>query len=259
MHNKFIIFDNKTVFTGSMNISPTGLSDYDVNSIAIIKSEQIANIYKNEFEQMLNGRFHKLKQCSKMPNKFTLNNSKVEVYFSPQDKPSIRIIQLIQNAQKYIYIPTFLITHKNITEELINAKLRGVDVRVIIDANSTSTKNTKHAILRENKILLKTENYAGKVHSKTMIIDDEILVLGSMNFSNSGDNKNDENVLIIKNPKLAKAHKDFFLYLWTLIPNKYLKTNPKAESYESIGACSDGVDNNFNGEIDNQDAYCKRH
>lgn len=257
MHNKFIIVDNKTVFTGSMNISQTGLSGYDVNSIVIIHSKDVANLYTKEFEQMLNGKFHKQKEKLNLPNKFILGSSEIEVYFSPKDKAATRINQLIANAKNYIYIPAFLITHNEISNELIKAKQRGIDVRVIIDANSINTRNTKHTLLRQNGILLKTENYAGKLHAKTMIIDDEYLIIGSMNFSNSGENKNDENTVIIKNSKLTKAHKDFFLYLWTMIPNKYLKQNARAEGSESIGSCSDGIDNNFNGRIDNGEVSCR--
>ena len=257
MHNKFAIFDNSIVYTGSMNFSRPGISANDVNDVVIINSKDVAILYLAEFEQMLKGKFHTSKNKLNLNNKFVIGNSELEVYFSPKDKPSKRIIELINNAKSYIYMPTFLITHEEISKALINAQKRGIDVRVIIDANSTSTRNTKHKILRRNGILLKTENYAGKLHEKTIIIDDLYLITGSMNFSNSGENKNDENLLIIKNTNIAKAHKNFFLYLWTMIPNKYLKQNAKPESKDSIGSCSDGIDNNFNGLIDRADEFCK--
>lgn len=257
MHNKFVIFDRSIVWTGSMNLSRTGTSGYDVNDIVIVKSKEVANLYTHEFEQMLGGKFHTKKEKLNLNNKFMIGDSLVEVYFSPKYHTSTRIIELIKSAKKYIYIPAFLITHTEISNELVAAKNRGVDVRIIIDANSTGTRNSKHALLRKSGILLKTENYAGKLHSKTIIIDDEYLITGSMNFSNSGENKNDENLLVIKNSKIAKAHKAFFLYLWTMIPNKYLKYNAKPESTESIGSCTDGVDNNFNGKIDSQEELCR--
>lgn len=257
MHNKFIIFDNEIVYTGSMNFSLNGLSDYDANNIIIIKSKEIAQLYTKEFEQMINGKFHTNKIKLQEPNNFKLGQNTIEVYFSPQDKSSNRIIQLITNSKHYIYIPTFLITHTKITNALIDAHNRGIDVKVIMDANSVHTRNTKHHILRSNGIPVKIENYAGKMHSKTMIIDDEYLILGSMNFSNSGENKNDENLLIIKDKLLATHYKTFFNYLWSIIPNRYLKYNPKAESKDSIGSCSDGVDNNFNGKIDKEEEFCK--
>ena len=257
MHNKFVIFDKKSVFTGSMNFAKTGFSGFDGNDVAVINSTDIAKLYTEEFEQMLNGNFHNKKFKHKSANIFQIGDSIIEVYFSPQDKSSYRIIQLIKNAKKSIYIPTFLITHTEISNELIKAHNRGIDIKIIMDANNVYTRNTKHALLRQNKIPLKVENYAGKLHSKTMIIDDEYIVMGSMNFSNSGENKNDENTLIIHNSKLAKEYKNFFLYLWAMIPDKYLRYNPKPESLESIGSCSDGIDNNFNGKIDKEEEFCR--
>ena len=257
MHNKFFIFDNKKVITGSMNYSKSGLSGYDVNDVIVINSVKIAELYKAEFDQMLSGKFHTLKSKHNFQNKFIIDNSELEIYFSPQYKSSYRIIQLINGAKYYIYIPTFLITHKALTEALINAKKRNVEVKIIIDANSVNTRNTKHQYLRDSGVALKAENYAGKLHSKTMIIDDEYIIMGSMNFSNSGENKNDENMLVIKNPLLAKNYKEFFMYLWNIIPDKYLKYSPRAESFDSIGSCIDGVDNNFDGKIDSDDDGCK--
>ena len=112
-------------------------------------------------------------------------------------------------------------------------------------------------ILRENKIPLKTENYAGKLHSKSMIIDDEYIILGSMNFSNSGENKNDENTVVISNAELSKHYKEFFMYLWNKIPDTYLTQNARPESKDSVGSCSDGIDNDFDGLIDSADTSCK--
>ena len=257
MHNKFAIFDNQKVYTGSMNFSNTGLSSYDQNDILIINSKEIANYYEKEFEQMINGKFHHDKIHNEGNNIFKLGSTTVEIYFSPKDKSAARIVQLIQNAKKYIYIPAFLITHTQMSEELINAHKRGVDVKIIIDANSVYTRNTKHSRLRSAGISVKAENYAGKLHSKSVIIDDEYVVSGSMNFSNSGENKNDENTVIIKNGKIAANYKNHFLYLWKMIPDKYLKYNPKPESKDSIGSCSDGIDNNFNGKIDFDEETCR--
>ena len=154
-------------------------------------------------------------------------------------------------------MPAFLITHNELSKALVKAKQRKVDVKIIIDANSVTTRNTKHQVLRQNNIPLKTENYAGKLHSKSIIIDDEYIITGSMNFSNSGENKNDENLLIIKNTKLAKKYKAYFLYLWSKIPDIYLTRNARAESKDSIGSCEDGIDNDFDGLIDAKDTGCR--
>ena len=48
MHNKFYIFDEKIVITGSANLSHTDLSGYNSNSILVIDSKEAAKIYQNE-------------------------------------------------------------------------------------------------------------------------------------------------------------------------------------------------------------------
>lgn len=258
MHNKFFIFDDENLITGSANLSNTDMSGFNSNAIIFIKSKEIANIYKEEFEQMYSAKFHNSK--SKIENKenIPVGNSIISVYFSPTDSTiNEMIIPMIDNAKHYVYMPIFIITHEKLVQALIAAKKRGVDVRLIIDATNTSRKDSLHNIMRKNKILVKSENYAGKLHSKSIIIDDKYVILGSMNFSKSGENKNDENVLLIENEEIAKYYKDFFLYLWQRIPNKWLFQNARAESHDSIGSCNDGIDNDFDGKIDSLDEGCR--
>lgn len=257
MHNKFYIFDEKIVITGSANLSHTDLSGYNSNSILVIDSKEAAKIYQNEFEQMYSGKFHNDK--SPIPQ---INPPKnMEIYFSPQDRIYEKaLIPIIKNARSYIYIPIFVLSEKQIVQELINAKKRGVDVRIIIDALNAAAKYSKVKELRDGNILVKTENFAGKMHLKTMIVDDKYLIIGSMNFSNSGANKNDENIVILQNSQAAVFYKKYFLYQWSKIPNRWLNSNPSAEGIYSLGSCSDGIDNDYDGKIDLDDDACKaRH
>lgn len=256
MHNKFFIFDNKKVWTGSANISHTDLSGFNANSAILINSPAAAEVYRQEFEQMYEGKFHQMKTSSAR-NKLTIGASRISVHFSPQDKVITKqIIPLINNSTKYIYIPVFVITHKDFNTALVDARQRGVDVKIIVDATSAGSKYSSVKYLRDNNIKIKTENRAGKMHMKSIIIDDKFCVICSMNFTKSGENYNDENVLIIENPSLAKAFKEKFLYFWSHIPEKWLYKNPQAESINSVNSCFDGIDNDFDGKIDMNDDSC---
>src|SRR5574344_1781157 len=252
MHNKFMIIDGKTVITGSANLTPSDLSGFNSNNLLIIHSDEIAKIYETEFEQMFLKKFHNQKNKNEISQ-----NSEIQIYFSPQDKIiTNKIIPLIKKSQKYIYIPSFLITHKAFADSLIEAKNRGVVVKIMLDAVNANSKSTQLSYLRKNGIEVKVENFAGKLHQKTIVIDDLYTISGSMNFSKSGENINDENVVIIRNNGIALFYKDFFQYLWVKIPDKWLKRIPRAESFDSIGSCYDGVDNNFDGKIDKFDSGC---
>lgn len=114
-----------------------------------------------------------------------------------------------------------------------------------------------HTLLRKNNIAVKTENFAGKMHMKSILIDDKIAFLGSMNLTKSGNIYNDENCIKIENPLIVKDLKTNFLIIWNKIPNIYLTKDPHAESFESIGSCFDGIDNDFDGLIDEQDPGCQ--
>ena len=258
MHNKFIISDKKRLMTGSMNFSRTGFSGFNANNVVIIDSPALSEYYTKEFEQMFSGKFHTFKTLLDGENTFTVGTTKINAYFSPQDKTVEKaLVPLVEKAKSYVYLPVFVITHKKLTQALIDAKNRGVDVKIILDATSVRSNHTTHEILREAGIPLKTENFAGKVHNKSMIIDDKYVITGSMNFSNSGENRNDENCLVIENSELAKFYKGWFEFIWKKIPDIYLKHSVRPESKYSIGSCYDGVDNDFDGKVDFNDDGCK--
>ena len=257
MHNKFFIFDNKKVWTGSANITSTDLSEYNSNYAVLIDNSEVAKIYTKEFEQMFNGNFHKYKNRVQKTKIMHSKDTNLEVLFSPKDNIiENKIIPLINDAKEYIYIPMFFITHKGIQEALINAHYKGVEIKLVGDATNARTKHTIHRELRKVGIKAKTENQAGKMHAKTLIIDDKISVIGSLNYTKSGNLKNDENIVVIYNKEIAKYLKSTFLYTWNKIPKKYLNYDPMAESLESIGSCFDNIDNDFDDKIDMKDSGC---
>lgn len=256
MHNKFFIFDSQKVFTGSANISTTDMSGFNANASILVNSPAMAELYEQEFNQMFLGKFH-LQKGMLTKQDIILKNGIISCYFSPRDKAIKRnIIPLIDEAQRYIYVPAFILTHYDLSKALIKAKKRGVDVKIILDA--TNTVNSRIKELREANIPVKTEIFAGKMHSKSILIDDRYTIIGSMNFSKSGESANDENVVIIQNSAITKFYKNYFLYLWHKIPNKWLTFTARAESIDSIGSCHDGIDNDFDGKIDSLDEGCQK-
>ena len=258
MHNKFYIFDNTIVMTGSANLSYTDMSDYNANCVILFNSKKVADVYTREFEQMYNSRFHELKSKINEKENINIGNSTVSIYFSPKDEGIKNVlVPLIDSANKYIYMPVFLITDKRLAQALINAKSRGVDIKIIVDATNAKSTYSKHRLLRQHGIHVKTENFAGKLHSKSIIIDDKYAVIGSMNFSKSGEMKNDENMVVIKNQQITLFYKKYFMYLWGRIKDYWLYHDVSAESVYSYGSCSDGIDNDYDGKTDMEDEGCK--
>ena len=256
MHNKFFIFDDKKVLTGSMNISSTGSGGYNANIMALINSPELAKTFKSEFNEMHSGKFQqKKKKINSIPIK--LANSTVTAYFSPKsDVYKNAILPMIENARKEIFVSIFYLTDKRLVDELIKARKRGVNVVILWDALGAGNFKNLFNDLRKEKVTVKAENWGGKNHEKTILADDKLLI-GSSNFSLSGFNKNDENVIVIENKEIAELWGDYFKYLFNSVDNKYLNYIPRAESFESKNSCTDGIDNNFDGFTDKEDEGCK--
>ncbi len=257
MHNKFFIFDDKKVLTGSANISSTDSGGYSANIMALVESSELAKIYKEEFSQMFKGKYSKSKHQIKK-EKINLKNSTIEAYFTPKDDIlNEKLLPMIKNSKKEILVSIFYLTNKHLIEELIKAKQRGIRVVVLIDALGAYNFKERIDLLRKAEIPVKVENWGGKNHEKTMLIDNEYLIIGSSNFSKNAFSKNDENVLIIENKEIANYYRDYFIYLFNSIDSKFLKLYPKAEGLDSKNSCHDGIDNDFDGKVDNQDSGCQ--
>lgn len=56
----------------------------------------------------------------------------------------------------------------------------------------------------------------GQMHHKVFIIDEKIIVLGSYNFSQSAEVRNDENILVIYNAAIAQEFIKEFQRIWNL-------------------------------------------
>ena len=258
MHNKFFVVDRRWVWTGSCNLSDSGTGGYNANIAAVIDSTRLADVYAEEFEQMWAGHYHQLKTSNGV-ERLELSDTRVEVWFSPQDKAMRKGVQpLIAAAQHRIDVAMFWLTNKYVVSELIAAHKRGVDVRVIIDATSAQSKYSKHMLLREAGVPVKVENWGGKMHMKAAVIDGHALVVGSMNWTVAGTKYNDENTLILRSLELAAEFESFFDRLWDSIPQKWSEptARPYPESVDSSTACTDGIDNDFDRLIDAKDPGC---
>ena len=71
----------------------------------------------------------------------------------------------------------------------------------------TSVRDSQYEKLKE---IAQWDNGKGKMHHKVFIIDEKVVITGSMNPSKSGNENNDENVIIIEDEKIAKKYVDEF-------------------------------------------------
>lgn len=151
-----------------------------------------------------------------------------EVLFSPVDKPTKRLLELINASRHRIHAAVYMITDKIIAEALIEAKVkRGVDVQIITDKITYESIFGKGKLLREKGISLFIYN-GDKVpatrifgngpimHHKFALFDDTKLWTGSFNWTASANRCNQENVVITDERAVCTKFKNCFDQLKTL-------------------------------------------
>jgi len=257
MHHKFFVVDGRYLWTGSTNVSDSGTGGYNANLVVVLDSPTVAGWYTREFETMWADGKHHQHKLKNGELRTTVGDAEVRLLFSPQDKAVAEGVRpLLKKARQRIDIAVFFLTHKAITKDLIDAHRRGVEIRVILDATAATNGYTKHELLRAVGIPVKVEAWGGKMHMKSAAIDGEWVIAGSMNWTSAGEYDNDENTLIIRSPELAGQYHEFFDRLWTAIPERWASANPDPESRDSGTACTDGVDNDYDGLADAEDPGC---
>lgn len=206
MHNKFCVVDGKKVSTGSMN--PTDNDAHkNNNNLLIIESTLIAQSYEEEFQEMWNGIF---KKGSKVKNSaIMLNDNRIETYFCPEDNCANQVKEELQKAGKSIYFMTFSFTHEGIANVLLLKNMDGLEVKGVMEVRQIS-EHSQFDRLLQNKIDVRKDGNKNNLHHKVFIIDEKIVVTGSFNPTANGDQRNDENVVIIEDEEIAKQFVEEF-------------------------------------------------
>ena len=225
-HNKFAVIDysggtpdSVWVWTGSWNPTNPGTNDDRQNSIEI-QDVALAGAYTAEFNEMWGSststpnqsltRFGARKRDN-TPHHFNIKGVAVESYFSPSDHTTSRIASTLKKAQHSASEAILSFTRKDLADTLIARKNAGKKVRVLVD-NNTDTGN-QFAYMQSNGIDIHLKGGgAGLLHHKYATIDGDQVngpqytVTGSHNWSNSAENSNDENTIIIENNSIANQY-----------------------------------------------------
>jgi phosphatidylserine/phosphatidylglycerophosphate/cardiolipin synthase-like enzyme len=220
MHNKFAIIDRNEVWSGSMNFTVSAAYRSD-NNMVRIQSKQLAENYLVEFEEMfLDHQFGAGSPANTPLPILEIEGNQVEVYFSPDDDTMERVLELVKDAGESVNFMAYSFTDDDLAEAMIAAHKSGLEVAGVMDkAQALSNTGGEYQNLLENGIDVRLDGNPKSMHHKVIIIDGEIVVTGSYNFSKSAKTKNDENTLILHSPEIAELYIEEFERVWGLTGN----------------------------------------
>ena len=141
----------------------------------------------------------------------------VEAYFvSPRIDHVIKrvLLELIRGAKESIEIAIYSFTDDDLGEAVVEAYRRGVRVRVIMDTSQPKARGGEYRRLIEAGIPVLVERLSGLMHHKFMVVDREVVVTGSYNWSAAADDRNFENAIVVRDPEVAGEFLREFERLW---------------------------------------------
>ena len=217
MHNKFIVIDEQIVWTGSMNFTTNGVFCNN-NNLVRLELPALAGNYTTEMDEMYNERAFGPTSPENTPQEILdVNGIKVENYFAPEKELAPTIARIVARANQEILFMAFSFTDDDIGEAMIGRAEGGVEIRGVFEqvgSNSSYSYYPLFTSLDMENIQVAIDGNPRIMHHKVIIIDREIVLFGSFNFSEGANRSNDENIVIVHDPEFTSYFVEEFELVW---------------------------------------------
>ena len=195
-HTKYYIFDDEVMYTGSINIEDRHRGYFDY----MIRIEGKGAIERLRQRQSLSVPYD-----PRLSVDFVLNviEGKKHTFEIKEE-----YLQLIEKARKSIVIEMAYIGDPDISDKLVEACKRGVEVSMLFSRAANIGNDINYKAMHQLCTRAPIQAYLTPkmIHSKFMLVDDEIVMMGSANFSIFSMQKAEElNVVIRNHPELVDS------------------------------------------------------
>jgi phosphatidylserine/phosphatidylglycerophosphate/cardiolipin synthase-like enzyme len=136
------------------------------------------------------------------------------LYFTPPADVAAAVVDVINQSRSEVLVQAYGFTHNGIAQSLVKAQARGVRIRVLLDQKSEFTNRYVVDLFKINAIQMRFDGNHAIAHNKVMIVDDNIVITGSFNFTNSAQTRNAENLLVLRSADLAHNYKTNWQEHW---------------------------------------------
>jgi len=170
-----------------------------------IHSTKIAEDYTKEFNEMfVDNKFGQDVVPETPYPTLSIDGTQLDVYFSPDDGVINALVPLLESAKQSIYFLAYSFTSNQLGDIVREKAKAGLKVAGVMDADQVrSNQGTEFDPFRQAGLDVRLDGIEGLMHHKVFIIDQKIVAFGSYNFSQSAEERNDENLIIVYNPIIA--------------------------------------------------------
>lgn len=208
MHHKFMVVDDKTVWMGSTNLTPTSLYRHNNNAI-ILRSPELATAFNEEFHRLFDLKQFGISTRGLVPRKapISIGGAEVRVFFSPMGGGRAAVVSELAKARKSVHFMTFSLTDVEVGKTMEQKAKAGLEVGGVFDRWLAAGQYSLFSAFRTNKLDVLRDGNEALMHHKVIIIDGQTLITGSYNYSQNAEQNNNEAFIILKGaPAILKAY-----------------------------------------------------
>ena len=214
MHNKFMILDGSTVWTGSWNYTLNGT--YRNNNNALVMNHRTAaGAYQREFDEMFERGEFGTRSSDDGIVSYRQGESEVSIIFAAESDEIGALKAEIQRAARSIRIMTFVFSLEELAESiLLQASHPEFVVQGVFEKRNSTANWSQLPALHCAGAEMRQDGSRYVLHHKVIIIDEQTVITGSFNFSKSAAQRNDENIVIIRDATIAGLYLDEWKRIW---------------------------------------------
>lgn len=88
-----------------------------------------------------------------------------------------------------------------------------MDVRVVLERHQEANEVVRGRLLKAG-IEVRIDSNEALMHDKIAVVDSEVILTGSFNWTESARSSNNENLIAISDPTLAQTYESQFQAIW---------------------------------------------
>ena len=200
-HQKFIVRDGESLLTGSTNFTDTD-AHQNLNHIVIIHDKEVTETYAREFGEIKQGHFGKKNEGhDPVPKEPVVSDVRIRILFAPDHNPEMEIMKQMLKAKSRIDFAIFTFAKSSgIDDTMVKLRQLNIPIRGAFDARQGVQEWAAIPALKQAQCeLFKVApgNGVGKLHHKLMVLDEQVVIAGSFNYTGPANKTNDENIIIL--------------------------------------------------------------
>lgn len=143
-----------------------------------------------------------------------LGNGQIQgIFFSPHGGCEAEVVRWIQRANASVHVLIYSFTLDLIGDALVDAHNRNIDVKVVFEQSQIS-EYSQYSRLKSNGIDVRNDTNSNLMHDKVMVVDGVVVLTGSFNWSNSAEESNNENLIVVYGSDTASIYQNEFWKIW---------------------------------------------